>query len=94
MDPITINLEGLTFGPSGYIIALTIVGTILGLISWWQIDASGRCLGVSTDDGDKKDMEGNSHLAIGIVSGLLGIAIVCLVLQMTYLMFQHALNGK
>lgn len=94
MDPLTINLEGLTFGPGGYPIALAVAGTIFGLISWWQINAAGRCIGCSTDSGDKAVAEGNCHIAIGIISGLLGMAVVCVVLQMTYLMFQHSLSPQ
>lgn len=93
MDPITINFEGLTFGSGGYIVATAVAGTIFGLISWWQANAAGRCFASGEKGDNKKGMEGNCHLANAIISGLLGIVTVCVALQMTYEMFQHALNG-
>lgn len=101
MDPVTINLEGLAelmqFGPLGYVIALAMATAMCGMISWRQITAAGRCHGCNCEGNGaartKMQMQGNSHTANAIVSGVVAVMQLIFVLVMTYELFAKSLAG-
>jgi len=64
MDPITIDLNGIgQIGPLGYLMAYAFMGMLAGGISWRNMIMSGN--GCST-------AKGESHVAVAVVSGIVG----------------------
>lgn len=100
MDPVTISFNGLNefltqFGPFGYLIGHMIAAAFFGFLSWRNIAAAGACHGAASGIGDtddqrfhhKKKMEGNSHIARSITSGIVGLGNLVIVIVISMNLF-------
>ena len=86
MDPVTVNLSGL--GPFVYIAVEVVIAIFFGIVSWRNILAAGRATDASKDG--SQDGKQNSHIAIAIVSGIIGLANMIFSLNMFWKAFEHS----
>lgn len=88
MDPVTINLEGLSeFGPFGYLIGHTLAALFFGIIAFRQTSLAGKCKGEGC-----QDMVANSHICRAVTGGVLGLANAIVVIVMSVNLFVASLD--
>lgn len=82
MEPITVNLSGLSeLGPLAYIVAAVVATMFFGIVSWRSIIVAGRV------EGGKKD----SQIAVAIVAGVAGLVNMIVSLEMVWEAFRKTL---
>lgn len=105
MEPITINLDGLSeffaqFGPHGYVFGHAIAAMLFGVFAFRQIALAGKCKGKSCNhQGDaqtqgqrQEGMVGDSHIWRAAITGVVGVANVFIVIVMSANLFIAALE--
>lgn len=87
MEPVTINLEGLSeFGPLGYILGHLAAGMFFGAIAWRNIACAGSCYDNS------QTYRGNTHIARSVASGVLSLASLIILFVMSGQLFYQAVQ--
>lgn len=97
MEPVTINLEGLSeFGPFGYLIGHTLAALFFGIIAFRHSALAGKCKGEGCrgdrSESEAQGMVANSHIWRAAISGFLGLANAVAVIVMSVNLFVASLE--